>query len=123
MKAIRRVCFDKRSYEKDFVFASLCQLHTLRSKSRSELARPKPLDIILSAHSLDDGGDESRLEVDYPLGGLRDAEDEVLDEVGDAAVGDDEEARDGAGHALRQVVSLGGVLALRGMHVTRRRAG
>lgn len=62
----------------------------------------------LSAHALNDGGDESRLEVDYPLGGLRDAEDEVLDEVGDASVGDDEEPRDGAGHALGQVVALSG---------------
>lgn len=64
--------------------------------------------------TLNDGGDESRLEVDYPLGGLRDAEDQVLDEVGDASVRDDEEPRDGPGHALRQVVALGGaVLALR----------
>lgn len=39
---------------------------------------------------------------------MRDAQDEVLDEVGDAAVGDDEESRDGPGHPLGEVVSLGG---------------
>lgn len=43
---------------------------------------------------------------------MRDAQDQVLDEVGDAAVGDDEQARDGAGHALRQVVALRGAVVL-----------
>lgn len=77
-----------------------------RGRGRTLGGRGEPSDIGLGARALDDGGDESRLEVDYPLGGLRDAEDKVLNEVGDAAVGDDEEAGDGAGHALSQVVAL-----------------
>lgn len=72
--------------------------------------------------ALNDGCDESRLEVDYPLGGLGDAQDQVLDEVGDAAVGDDEQPRHGPGHALRQVVALGGALALLGALAARLRA-
>lgn len=78
----------------------------------------------MRAHALNDGGDESRLEVDYPLGGLRNTQDQVLDEVGDAAVGDDEEPSDGAGHALRQVVALGraAVVALACAGVSARRA-
>lgn len=80
---------------------------------------------ILNANALNDRGDQSRLEVDYPLGGLRDTKDEVLDEVRDASVGDDEETRDGAGHALREVVALGAavVVAVCRAGVAGRRAG
>lgn len=86
--------------------------------------RCKPLDIALGARALDDGGDESRLEVDYSLGSLSEAQDQVLDEIGDAAVGDDEEPRDGSGNALGQVVAFPGpVLALLCARVAGRRAG
>lgn len=57
-------------------------------------------------NALNDGGDESRLEVYYSLGSLRDAEDEVLNEVGNAAVGDDKQPGDRAGDALCEVVAL-----------------
>lgn len=57
---------------------------------------------------LNDGGDESRLEVYYSLGSLRDAEDEVLNEVGNAAVGDDEQPGDRTGNALSEVIALSG---------------
>lgn len=76
-------------------------------------------------NALNDGGDQSRLEVDYSLGGLRDTEDEVLDEVRDPAVGDDEQPGDGPGNALGEVVALGGatVVAFSGSTpVTGRRA-
>lgn len=57
-------------------------------------------------NALNDGGDESRLEVYYSLGSLRDAEDEVLNEVGNAAVSDDKQPGDRTGDALGEVVAL-----------------
>lgn len=63
-------------------------------------------------NALNDGGDESRLEVYYSLGSLRDAEDEVLNEVGNAAVGDDEQPGDRTGNALGEVIALGAAVII-----------
>lgn len=57
-------------------------------------------------NALNDRGDESRLEVYYSLGCLRDAEDEVLNEVGNATVGDDKQSGDRAGDALCEIIAL-----------------
>lgn len=57
-------------------------------------------------NALNDGGDESRLEVYYSLGSLRDTKDEVLNEIGNAAVGDDKQPGDRAGDALGEVITL-----------------
>lgn len=57
-------------------------------------------------NELNDGGDESRLEVYYSLGCLRDTKDEVLNKVGNAAVGDDKQPCDGARDALGEIVTL-----------------
>lgn len=61
-------------------------------------------------NTLNDWGDESRLEVYYSLGSLRDAEDEVLDEVGNAAIGDDEQPCNRTGNALGEVIALGAAI-------------
>lgn len=57
-------------------------------------------------NALNDGGDESRLEVHYSLGSLRDAEDEVLNEVGNTAIRDDEQSGDRARDTLGEIIAL-----------------
>lgn len=63
-------------------------------------------------NALNDGGDESRLEVYYSLGSLRDTEDEVLNEVGNAAVGNDKQPGDWAGDALSKVIALSAAIVI-----------
>lgn len=57
-------------------------------------------------NTLNDGGNESRLEVHYSLGSLRDAKNEVLNEVGNTAVRDDEQSGDRSRDTLGEIIAL-----------------
>lgn len=69
-----------------------------------------------SSEFLDDGGDQSRLEVDEALARGRQTEYEILDEIRESSISDDEEPGDWAGYGLvvRAVVVRLSVEAARG---------
>lgn len=56
--------------------------------------------------TLDDGGDESRLEVDEALARGRQTEYEILDEIRESSIGDDEEPGDWTGYGFLRFVRL-----------------